>query len=193
MATPKGAFADTWGRDMFTFGGVLTLPAGRLPFQWGFDFGYGIMGRKARSITVAEPDLGATEGRLAVNAKVLGYHPLLRFSPLTGKVRPYVDGLVGLRHFTTQSTITVDGLHEPLSQERLANDLALSAGWAAGLMVGLGQVGYIEARIESINGGKATYVDPATVAMDGQGHVSFNTLKSTTGNVNLLVGIGLRF
>lgn len=193
ISIPQGEFADTWGHDMFTWGGHVTLPSRLLPFQWGFAFDYGVMGAKRTAVPISMPELTATEGNLSVKAKVLSYHPLLRFSPTKGKVRPYVDGMVGLRQFTTQSTVTVDGLHAPVSKERNANDFALSTGWAAGLMVGLGKVGYIEARAERLYSGKASYVDPASITVNDQGAVGFNTLNSGTGSLNLLVGVGFRF
>lgn len=193
VAVPKGQFADTWGRNMFSFGGLITLPSGRMPFQWGFDFNYASMGQKNTLVPVDSYQQQPASGHLAVSAKVLSYQPLLRFSPLSGKVRPYLDGLVGLRHFSTSSIITVDGPQEPVQQERLASNIALSAGWAAGLMVTMGKVGYIEGRVERITSGKASYVDPASITLAPQGTIGFGTPKSNTGNLNLLVGIGLRF
>jgi hypothetical protein len=193
MGIPKGEFADTWGQNMFTWGGQITLPARILPLQWGFAFDYGVMGNRNFSVPVSSPELTATEGDLAVRAKVLSYHPLLRFSPLKGKVRPYVDGMAGFRQFTTKSTVTVDGLQEPVLRERNANDLALSTGWAAGLMIRLGSVGYVEGRVERFYSGKASYVDPSSISVDGAGHLAFNTLESNTDGINVLVGLGLRF
>lgn len=193
MGVPTGEFADTWGRNMFTFGGQMAWPIGLLPIQGGFAFNYGIMGRETATVPVAEPALSATEGKLAVQAKVLGYHPLLRFSPLKGKVRPYVDGMAGMRQFTTRSKLTVEGMEDPLQQERQANDFTFSTGWAAGLMVGLGGIGYLEARVERFNSGKATYVNPSSIEINGAGQVDFGVLESNTDAVNILVGIGLRF
>lgn len=193
IGVPTGEFADTWGRNMFTFGGHTAWPLGVLPLQGGFNFSYGVMGRESVTIPVADPALTAAEGTLAVNAKVLGYHPLLRFSPLKGKVRPYVDGMIGMRQFTTKSTLKVDGLEDPLSRTRHANDFAFSTGWAAGLMVGLGGIGYVEARVERYNSGKASYVDPSSIAIDDAGNVGFNVLESNTDAMHVMVGIGLRF
>lgn len=193
ISVPKGEFADTWGRNMFTWGGHVTLPSRLLPFQWGFAFDYGVMGVKNFTVPVFTPELSATEGDLAVRAKVLSYQPLLRFSPLKGKVRPYVDGMAGFRQFTTKSTVTVDGLQEPILRERNANDSALSAGWAGGLMVELGGIGYIEGRVERMYSGKASYVDPASIAVDNAGNLDYQVLESNTDGVNVLLGIGLRF
>jgi hypothetical protein len=193
ISVPNGEFADTWGHNMFTVGGHTAWPMGVLPFQAGFAFGYSQMGREAATVPVQDPALTATEGHLAVRAKVFNYLPLVRLNPLRGKVRPYVDGLMGLRQFTTVSTLTVDGLEEPLSTVREANDLAFTTGWAAGIMVTWGGIGYVEARVERLNGGHASYVDPASITLDPAGNVGFGTLESNTDVVNVLVGIGLRF
>lgn len=193
ISVPTGEFADTWGRNTFTVGGQLAFPLGRLPFQGGFAFDLGFMGKSLATVPVTDPPLTAAEGSLAVRAKMISYHPLLRFSPFKGKVRPYVDGMLGMRQFTTVSKITVQGLDAPVSRDRNANDFAFSAGWAAGVMVGLGGIGYVEARVERFKSGKVTYVDPNSIAVDAAGNIRFNTLNSTTDAVNVLLGIGLRF
>lgn len=193
ISVPTGEFADTWGRNTFTFGGQLAFPLGRFPFQGGFAFGYGIMGKSVATVPVMVPALSATEGSLAVRAKMISYHPLLRFSPFKGKVRPYVDGMLGMRQFTTVSRVTVNGLEEPVSRERNANDFAFSTGWAAGVMAGLGGIGYMEVRVERFKSGKAAYVEPGSIAVDAAGDIEYNTLNSNTDAVNVLLGIGLRF
>ena len=193
LGLPVGEFADTWGQEMFTFGARLALPSRRLPFQLGFVFGHGQMGREQATVPVDLPDLAATEGRLKVKTKVLNYHPMLRFSPSKGKVRPYVEGLAGLRQFTTQSKVTVEGLDKPLINVRHENDFVLSTGWAAGLMVGLGGTGYLEARVERLYSGTTKYVDPMSITAGPAGEVVFNTLESPTGTLSVLLGLGLRF
>lgn len=193
VGLPMGEFADAWGDEMLAFGARITLPARRIPLQFGLAFGYGTMGKDARSVMVADPVLAATEGRLSVKAKVLGYHPFLRLSPSKGKVRPYAEALAGVRQFTTHSKVTVDGLDAPLSKVRHANDFVLSTGWAAGLMVGLGGSGYIEARAERLYSGPARYVDPASIAIDPHGEVLLGTLESPTGMLSIMLGVGLRF
>lgn len=193
ISVPTGEFADTWGRNTFTYGGQLAFPLGRLPFQGGFAFDYSFMGKSFATVPVSDSALTAAEGSLAVRAKMISYHPLLRLSPFKGKVRPYVDGMLGMRQFTTVSKVTVEGLDEPVSRERNANDFAFSAGWAAGVMVGLGGIGYVEARVERFKSGKASYVDPNSIAVDAAGNIQYNTLNSNTDAVNVLFGIGLRF
>ena len=101
--------------------------------------------------------------------------------------------MMGVRQFTTISTITVDGLNQPISRERDANALAFSTGWAAGLMVRFAGIAYIEGRVERFSSGKASYVDPTSISISNSGVVGYSTLNSRTDAVNILVGIGVRF
>jgi hypothetical protein len=101
--------------------------------------------------------------------------------------------MMGVRQFTTVSTMTVGGLDQPVSRERDANAFAFSTGWAAGLMVRFAGIAYIEGRVERFSSGKASYVDPASISISNSGVVGYSTLNSRTDAVNILVGIGLRF
>lgn len=193
LAVPTGEFERTWGRNSAVVGGHMGFAMGVLPLQAGFAFSYSRMGQYTSTVPVQEDFLAVTEGQLKVNAKVLSYHPLLRLNPLRGKVRPYVDGMVGFRHFTTISTISIEGMEDPLERERRASDLAFSTGWAAGVMVRLGGVGYFEARVESFNSGKATYVDPTSITANDNGGIGFSTLNSNTDAVHVMLGLGLSF
>jgi hypothetical protein len=151
-SSPTGEFDRTFGHDMFMLGAHLSYPLKRIPLlQAGFAFGYSVMGRKNVTVPITTDHLGVTEGTLTTRAKVLSYHPLLRLSPLTGRFRPYVDGMIGLRQFSTTSKVTADGVEGNISKERDATDVAFSKGWAAGFMVMLGKAAYLEVRVERFN------------------------------------------
>lgn len=194
LSRPTGEFEKTWGKDMLHFGAHFAYPLGTIKvIQAGFDFGYSVMGKNEATVPVNTDYLGVTEGTLTTRCKSFSYHPLLRFSPLRGRIRPYVDALAGFRQFSTTSTVTADGVEENISKERNETDLAFSSGWAAGLMVTIGGAVYVELRVERFNSGEATYVGPASVAVSSQGEVSFSTLTSNTDVTNALFGIGFRF
>jgi hypothetical protein len=151
------------------------------------------MGGNSTDVPVTTNYLADTTGELNTRCKVFSYHPMLRLSPLTGRVRPYVDGMVGFRQFSTTTTVTAQGAEENISKERNETDLAFSTGWAAGVQVTLGRLAYAEVRVERFDSGEATYVDPESVTVSDQGVVNFNTLTSNTDVLNVLFGIGLRF
>lgn len=194
MSIPTGDFDRFWGTNMFQVGAHLGFPLRRVPvLQGGFAFGFSVMGRNETTVPITTDYLGITEGTLTTRCKVFSYHPLLRLNPLQGRIRPYVDGMVGFRQFSTTSKVTADGVEENISKERDETDVAFSMGWAAGVMVTLGDIAYAELRVERFDSGEATYVDPTSVTVSDAGLVSFNTLTSNTDVTNVLVGIGLRF
>jgi hypothetical protein len=194
VSSPTGDFDRAWGRDMFLIGAQLAYPMRRVPIlQVGFSFGYSVMGRNSTEVPINTNYQNISTGELTTRSKVFGYHPLLRLAPLTGKVRPYADGMVGFRQFSTVSKVTAKGTEGNVSKERNEGDLAFSRGWAAGVQVMLGTRAYAEVRVERFNSGEATYVDPSSVSVSDQGEVSFNTLTSNTDVTNVLFGVGFRF
>lgn len=194
MSIPTGDFDRYWGKNMFHVGAHLGFPLGKVPvLQGGFAFGFSVMGSADKTVPIITDYPGITEGTLTTRCKVFSYHPLLRLSPLRGRIRPYVDGMVGFRQFSTTSKVTAEGVEESISKERNETDLAFSTGWAAGVMVTLADIAYVELRVERFDSGDATYVDAKSVTVSDQGGVSFNTLTSNTDVTNIAVGIGVRF
>ncbi|MBK7295810.1 MAG: hypothetical protein IPI91_03715 [Flavobacteriales bacterium] len=80
-----------------------------------------------------------------------------------------------------------------LLHQRDASNFVFSRGWAVGLQVMPTRIFYIEGRVESLSGGKVTYVDPSTISISPSGEVSYGTQRSGTNVVNIHLGIGFRF
>ena len=193
VSSPTGGFAGTWGREMLLLGGHIAFPIGHTPLQAGFEFNYGIMGSRTADVITLQDESADRKGTLDARSKVLGYMPLMRFSPFHGKVRPYIDGLLGVREFSTTSTMRMNDAKGGTHKRNELTDAALSKGWAAGIMLLIGDVGVVDLRAETIDGGSASYVDPASITVDDQGVITFDTLTSRTDVVDLVLGIGLRF
>ncbi len=193
IGIPIGEFDRAWGRQMAGLSANFTMPMRRLPFSYGFDFGWNRMGARTQEVNVRVENLPATTGELKVRSNIYGYHGLLRLQPLQGKVSPYAEFMTGARHFVTRSEIVVPGVDEPVSEERLASEFIGSIGWAAGINYAPSRNFFTELRMERLNGGKVTYVDPKSITSDTEGNVGFSTLTSGTRVVNLTFGVGLRF
>lgn len=193
IGIPRGSFNDTWGRELVGLSAQLATPMRLLPLSWGFDFGYARMGGEQAVVPVDQEFINATEADLRLNVNAYSYHGFIRLRPIRGQVSPYVDAMAGLRHFTSRSTVTVEGLSEPLEKERRSSDFVGSAGWAAGVMVGVSGALYVEGRVERLNGGRASYVDPRSIRIAQDGTVDFETLSSGTSTVTVQLGIGMRF
>lgn len=193
VAIPRGEFNDSWGQQMLGLSANLTVPMRRLPFDIGGDFSWARMGRETNTVPVNEEFLDATTGTMEVVSNVHGYHALARLKPFNGKVSPYVEGLIGLRHFSTTTSISVDGMDQDLMHQRDASNFVFSRGWAVGLQVMPTQIFYIEGRVESLTGGQVTYVDPSTISISPSGDVNYGTKRSGTNVINVHLGIGFRF
>jgi opacity protein-like surface antigen len=164
-----------------------------LPFDWGFDFAWGRMGGNEQEVPINEQHIAATTGDLRINSDIFGYHGLLRLKPFNGKVSPYIEGLAGIRQFTTRTRIHVEGMDSPYVDQRNANEFIWSHGWAAGLQIAPAKHFYVEGRVERLNGGKVSYVDPTSIDISPEGVVTYGTLTSGVRVVNIHLGIGLRF
>lgn len=193
IGIPIGAFSDSWGLEIVGLSANMAIPMRLLPLSWGFDFGWGHMGGERDIVPVNNEFVNATSGELSVRSNLYSYHGLLRFQPYNGVVSPYVEGLFGLRHFTTRSEITVEGLSEPLQEQRQRSEFVGSAGWAVGVMVAPTRVLYFEGRVERLTTGNVTFVDPGSISISDQGTVNYSTISSPTRMVNVHLGIGLRF
>jgi hypothetical protein len=193
LGVPEGEFDRVYDREMFGLGGNFSVPFRRLPFEWGIDVAWQRMGSSETTVPIDEEYLDATEAELDVNADIWSYHTFLRLKPLKGRVCPYADLYGGFRTFTARTKIHVDGMGEPLSNERNARDAALSGGWGAGVMVKLDRTVNIEAGFQKLDGGTMTYVDPASIVVSPEGVVGFSTLESTTDVINVHIGIGFNF
>ena len=193
VGEPLGEFNNNYNGNPVGFGLNLSLPGGLLPIEWGFDFGYASMGSNNSSVDIQDENLDITEGRMEINSNIYAYHGTARFKPLHGLVAPYIEGLAGLRTFSTKTKIEVDGLDEPYSTERNAKAVTFSYGWAAGVMLNVGKVVYLEGRFEKLHGSEVEYVDQSTVEVDEDGNFTYTTKKSNTDIANIQLGMGFRF
>lgn len=193
VGIPFGEFDEALDKQMAGLSANLTMPMRLLPFDIGFDFAWSRMGSDRDVVPVNEEYLEATTGDLRIRSEVYGYHGQLRFKPFNGKVSPYIEGMAGLRQFTTKTDITVEGLDRPIMTQRNTNSFVGSYGWAAGIQVAPTKVFYIEGRVERLEGGRVSYVDPRSIAIGPDGDVSYATLSSGANVVNVHLGIGFRF
>lgn len=192
IGVPEGEFDRVFDREMFGLGGNFSVPFRRLPFEWGVDVAWQRMGSRETTVPIDLDYIDATEAELDVNADMWSYHGFVRLKPFRGRVCPYADLIGGFRTFTARTKIRVDDL-EPLSNERNARDAAFSGGWGLGVMVKLNRVVNIEGGFQRLDGGRLTYVDPASITVSPEGTVGFNTLESTTDVINIHLGIGFNF
>lgn len=194
VGTPLGQFNEEYGKAILGLGGNISVPMmGILPLETGFAFNWGRLGAERETVVVDQAYLSTNEGELRTTSNMYSFHLQGRFRPFTGRVSPYVDGLAGVRTFSTRTRITVEGLEEDLSNERNALDATWSYGWAAGIQVKVGAPLYVEARVEKLQGHKVDYVDPETIIVTPSGQVEYQLRSSHTDVFNVHLGIGFTF
>lgn len=195
IGIPIGEFDNTWGHQMAGLSANMVVPMRRLPLYFGFDFAWGHMGGKTVEVAVDEEGVASTTGDLSVRSNAYGYHGLVRLQPFTGKVSPYIEAMGGLRQFTTRTEIKVDGLDQPIMEQRNENAFIGSGGWAAGVQIlpGKSRNFLLEMRVERLDGGRVTYVNPDAIEISPEGDVDYGTLSSGVRVVNITFGVGIRF
>ncbi|MCB0770301.1 MAG: outer membrane beta-barrel protein [Flavobacteriales bacterium] len=191
VGIPVGEFNTTWGRTLYGLSGNIAFPMRRLPIHFGYDFGWARMGGEEQQSPSSGGIFGGTTGlKVEVNSNVYDHLGLLRIDPSHGKVHPYGDFLIGVRHFSTRSVAhTAD---ENTADEK-TSDVVSSMGWAAGVNLTISKNFFADLRVERLYTGRVSYVDVSSIAIAPDGTVTYEKLTSNVDVVNIQLGVGFRF
>lgn len=200
MMQPKGEFANQYDGFPMGLAGTLSIPYRRSMIEFGGSFAWNNMGSQNENVSVivgkdqANKDVYA-RGTLRIRSNNYRYGLTARLRPLTGKIQPYGDLLVGVGQFKTTTDIQVDNSgFSSASGERVDhNDFSLYAGFALGFRVRLAPLIFLDGRFENITGGKATYVDQATIKVVQDDQIKFETRQSNTSMFTYQLGIAFQF
>lgn len=186
IAAPRNEFDRNFDGVPVGFGAqFLTNSGRRSPFELGVGFSWLSRGSAKEDVFIYEGlnidnEEVFSKARMSVNSNIYTYNGIARFKPLLGKVQPYVDGLVGVRNFSTTTIIRPDDNTADPIKERQTRDFALTYGWAAGVKVRLTQSLMVEGRFSNLFGTQVQYVDRNTIEVDQTGAVNFETKSSRT-------------
>ena len=172
------------------------------PFLVGLSFGVLMYGRNTREEPFSEtiPDV-----MVDVTATNMVYlcHFFIRVQPLKGKLRPYLDGLIGFNVLSTDTKVKSQSwLGEGVVRSNIHNDLTLSYGGGAGLMIqvfskarkrngGLFSV-FIDLGARYLSGAKAEYLTEGSILVEG-GQVIYDVTKSRTDLITTHIGVTFTF
>jgi hypothetical protein len=199
IVQPTGDFSKQFDGIPVGVAGSFSLPVRRSPIEWGVGFAWNSMGSDDRDIIALIKQENATDqlakGRLAVRNTSTRYIVHARFRPLNGRIQPYADVFTGPEVFKTKSNITIDdnSYTTELSENRDHLDMTFFWGWAAGLRVRVVSSLFVEARFESINGGRVTYVDSESVEVKRDNSIDFELKESLTNRVVYQLGVAFGF
>ena len=189
---PVGDFGDRVGTSPGV-GFEFTSRVGRIPISVGAEFGYVMYGTATRRLQLTP---GVPEVLTDVNTtnNLLQTHALVRVQPRAGRVRPYVEGLLGFRHvFTSTSFRNPD---EGTSGSTQLSDSAPSVGGGGGVTIGLvsgRHVGlHLDIGLRYLTGGDAEYLTKGGITRDETG-VTLNPTRSAINLVSLQFGVAIDF
>ena len=203
---PQGEFRDNISNAGGGFGlEFLYFPAAK-PFGVGVSFGYLIYGSEKFSETVRTKNADFDMDLKTVNSIVLG-HLLFRFQIQQGKVWPYLDGLIGFNHITTDTRINNPNFGDDDISTKNFDDTVLSYGGGFGLMVKLFErsrktmepvhqkkkwVMSIDFRARYIRGSNGQYLREGSIfRVDDK--LFYDVYKSRTDFITAQVGITFNF
>ena len=205
IGSPQGEFSENvenLGLGGSFYGGY-NLP--KSPFMIGVDIGYLRYGKESRlepfSLTI--PDVTV---RVENTNNILLTHLFIRVQPDLGSVKPYLDGLVGLKRLYTKTKIESDEFDddEPIAESTNSSDYALSYGIGGGLKIKVfeksvsaeksGSVAiYIDLGVRYLLGGEAEYLKKGSITRTTTGDVIYDFRQSKTDLLLFNIGVSLLF
>jgi hypothetical protein len=172
------------------------------PFLVGLSFGVLVYGRDTReepfSLTIPDVMVNVT----ATNMIYL-CHFFVRVQPLKGKLRPYLDGLIGFNVLSTDTRVRSQSwLGGSVARSNIHNDLSWSYGAGGGLMVQVYSKKkkrkdsylsiYIDLGTRYLRGAKAEYLTEGSILVEG-GQVLYEVTKSPIDLITAHIGFSFAF
>ncbi len=139
--------------------------------------------------------------RVETTNEILMGHLIFRLQPKRGAVRPYVQGMLGVKRFSTHTSFYEDDFDDPFDRYTNLKDSVFSYGLGSGLQITLkegvgrrGPFGQIMLHLGGryLLGAEAEYAIADSVEIDGT-DVSFEVTESRTDLFQLQLGVNFRF
>jgi hypothetical protein len=192
---PRGEFSENVTNNGYGVSGQFLARLGPSPFLAGGDIGIVIYGSESHREPISStiPNL---QVRVRTTNNIFLSHFLLRAQPRTGPVRPYVDGLIGLKHLFTRTSISdlFDG--ETIASSTDLSDTTLSYGFGGGLQIPLTKGPearvLLDTGVRYLRGARAEYLRKGSIREEN-GLVVFDVFSSRTDVLAVQVGVTFRF
>lgn len=199
FAFPQNEFSQNFEGMPIGIGGQFLTNAGRRsPFEFGMGFSWLSRGSAREDVFILEgQDINGqnifSRGSMSVNSNIYTYNGIMRFKPLLGMVQPYIDGLVGVRNFSTSTVVRPEDATAETMRERQTRDFALTYGYAAGLKVRVTPALMVEGRFSNLFGTQVSYVDRTSLEIDPDGNISYEKISSRTDMFIVHLGVCFEF
>lgn len=192
---PRGEFSENVTNNGYGGGGQFLVRLGGSPFLAGGDLGIVIYGSESRRepISTTIPNL---QVRVRTTNNIFLAHFVLRAQPRTGVVRPYADGLIGLKHLFTRTSISDLSDGETIASSTDLSDTTLSYGFGGGLQIPLTKGPeariLLDTNVRYLRGSRAEYLRRGSIREEN-GQVFFDVLSSRTDVLAVQIGVTFRF
>ena len=200
LEIPNGEYNHIHNQLNIGIGGSF-LTRTKLPlFQSGINFTYAKTGKYIDDVFLETDEY--VDGNpiyqiadFSVKHRIYRTHGVLRFKPFKGPIQPYLDGMAGVKMFSsTAKTEQGQGRDSyVLGRENIERHFAGSIGWALGLKVKLTRRAFLEGRFEKLEGGNASYIDADSFLLNPQGGDDYDLRNSKTSSTLIHLGISLDF
>jgi len=192
---PRGAFKENVSNNGYGGGGQFLVRLGPSPFLTGGDAGGVVYGSESRREPISStiPNL---QVRVRTSNNIFLAHFLLRVQPRKGLVRPYADGLIGLKHLYTRTSISDISDDEDIASNTDLSDTTLSYGFGGGIQIALSQKGeraiLLDGNVRYLRGSQAEYLKKGSIRQVN-GQAFFDVLSSRTDVIAVQIGVTFRF
>jgi hypothetical protein len=200
LAFPQDEFNDYVDHPGFGGSGEFLYNFPVMPLSFGAAVGYLIYGEESRSEKFS-PNIPEVSVKVITTNNIVTGHFVLRAMPKQGRVRPYMDGLIGFNYLFTQTKIESKGSGEEVASSTNLDDFAFSYGGGGGLMIVLYQDPAAEDGVAAVNldlrmrylfGSEAKYLKEGSIEIVG-GDVYYDEIRSVTDVITFQVGVTMEF
>ncbi|MBN2246895.1 MAG: hypothetical protein JW755_13740 [Candidatus Aminicenantes bacterium] len=177
-----------------------------LPFGFGASLGFIFYGYESyrEIISTSATDF---EADVSTTNSIFTGHLLFRFQPYHGKIRPYIEGLVGINYLTTDTKIDQAGWGDDGIHTHNFDDAAFSYGGGIGILYRIvekpfnaGQSRYsqkrwailIDIKLRYILGGEAEYLNEGSIYRENN-ELYYDVKMSRTDMLTVNIGVTFNF
>lgn len=195
LGYPQGDFRKNVDRMGYgiQIQGTLWSPTKEKPFTLGLEGGYLVYGntneRKGWS------DFPGVYLKLERTNSIANLHLLFQVSPLTGSIRPYIEGLFGGAYIWTTSSVRNENGEKEIASSTNYDDFSWNYGGGVGVLFKLtdqlekASGLYLDLKARYLYGTEASYLTEESVYINNLGQTIFSAKKSTTDFFTFHVGI----
>jgi len=173
------------------------------PFLVGISLGILVYGSETRAepFNTTVPDVMVD---VTTTNNIFLCHFLFRVQPSKGKLRPYLDGLIGFNYLFTDTRVHSQKFAEgdPIASSNIYNDIAFSYGAGGGLMIQVfskkrskksGSFAmYVDMAVRYLKGGRAEYLIEDSIRLEDD-RVVYDVYRSATDLVTGYIGVSFSF